>query len=71
MQRRTNSTRSSPAFYREADLLNGILPFSSSTLWRMVRRREFPRPVKLAPRVTAWPAAVVHQWIRGREEAER
>lgn len=71
MRRRPPSFSAAPAFYREADLVPGMLPFSSSTLWRMVRRGEFPRPVKLAPKVTAWPARVVDRWIREREGAAK
>lgn len=43
-----------------------ILPFSSATLWRMVRSGEFPRPVKLSQRVTAWKVEDIFDWISGR-----
>jgi prophage regulatory protein len=65
-------------YYREAQLVGrretpargaqpGLLPFSSATLWRMVRAGKFPKPVKLADRVTAWPAADVDAWRQSRE----
>lgn len=60
-----------PAFYREVDLVYRLLPFSSSTLWRMVKRGMFPEPVKLSPNVTAWPARNVDLWVREREEAAK
>lgn len=69
-QRKSNP-KSIPAFYREAQLVPSMLPVSSSTLWRMVRRGEFPAPVKLAPKVTAWPAGPVDRWIREREESSK
>ncbi len=40
-------------FVRQSDLLE-ILPFSAATLWRRVRAKKFPRPIKLSQRVTAW-----------------
>lgn len=39
------------------------LPFSAPTLWRMVRLGTFPRPVKLAERVTAWRVGAVRAWL--------
>lgn len=64
VRRTTNLPTKTPAFYREAQLVPGMLPFSSSTLWRLVERGDFPPPVKLSRKVTAWPASVVHRWIR-------
>lgn len=58
------------AFVREAELVRtdtnptGPLPFSTHTLWRMVRDGSFPRPSKLAPRVTAWLVQDVREWMR-------
>lgn len=52
---KTETAAPSPAFklYREKQLLT-LLPFSKTTLWKMVREGKFPKPVKLSPRVTAW-----------------
>ena len=35
---------------------NGPLPISRSTWWSKVRSGEFPQPIKLGPRTTAWRA---------------
>lgn len=40
-----------------------LLPFSSATLWRKVRAGEFPKPVKLGPRITAWPVESIREWM--------
>ena len=64
-------------YYREAQLvgrtataareaLPGILPFSHTTLWRLVRAGTFPKPIKLADRITAWRAEDVDAWLRSR-----
>jgi predicted DNA-binding transcriptional regulator AlpA len=61
-----------PAFYRVAQLVTtpsktGLLPFSNPTLWRLVKKGQFPKPVQLAPNVTAWPAEAVHAWIEAKK----
>ncbi len=49
-------------FLRQRQVL-AFVPISKSTLWRQVRARSFPSPVKLSARVTAWRAEDVRQWI--------
>jgi len=39
------------------------VPFSHATLWRKVKAGEFPQPVKLGPKITAWRAADVRAWL--------
>lgn len=41
----------------------GLLPFSASTLWRKVKAGEFPKPVKLSVRITAWRAEDIRTWL--------
>lgn len=40
-----------------------ILPFSAATLWRKVRTGEFPKPVKISARVTAWRVEDIRAWM--------
>ena len=56
----------SPAmgFVRQADLVPGMVPFSPASLWRKVKSGEFPQPVKLSARVTAWRLEDVHAWMQ-------
>jgi len=51
------------AYVRQAQLIPVPVPFSSATLWRRVKAGTFPRPVKLAERVTAWRVADVRRWL--------
>jgi len=44
----------------------GIVPFSCATLWRMVKAGEFPSPLRLSKRVTAWTVEDVRKWIESR-----
>jgi prophage regulatory protein len=41
-------------FVRQSQLIPVIFPFSPATLWRKVKEGTFPKPIKLAPRITAW-----------------
>jgi prophage regulatory protein len=50
-------------FVRQSQVLM-FVPVSKSTLWRRVRAKTFPAPVKLSPGVTAWRAEDIRGWIR-------
>ncbi|MDO9233251.1 MAG: AlpA family phage regulatory protein [Methylotenera sp.] len=56
------------SYKREADLIRKVLPFSSATLWRMVKAGTFPRPVKLGERITAWAVEDIRAWMLERAE---
>ena len=53
-------------YLRQKQLIPGIFPFSSATLWRQVKAGTFPPPVKLGPRITAWRVEDIRAHIRGR-----
>jgi predicted DNA-binding transcriptional regulator AlpA len=50
-------------FVRQAQLIPDVLPFSAATLWRKVSNKEFPAPIKLGPRITAWRWEDVNAFI--------
>ena len=50
-------------FIRQSQLIPFIVPFSSATLWRKVKSGEFPKPVKLSARITAWAVEDVQAWL--------
>jgi predicted DNA-binding transcriptional regulator AlpA len=54
------------AFLREAQLVPNMIPVSPATLWRWVREGNFPKPVRLSSRITAWRAEDVERWIASR-----
>jgi prophage regulatory protein len=63
------------AFIRESQLVQSPkrpgtpapLPFSAPTLWRMVAKGKFPRPIKLSERVTCWQVGSVRAWMASQE----
>lgn len=56
-------------FIRQARLIPNVVPFSSATLWRKCKAGQFPKPVKLSDRVTAWRVADVRAWIQAQNAA--
>lgn len=45
----------------------GILPMGESTIWEKVRRGEFPKPIKISPRITAWKRSDILQWLESKQ----
>lgn len=56
-------------YVRQSQLIPHIVPFSSATLWRKVKSGEFPHPVKLSERVTAWDVKEVRAWLQSKANA--
>jgi predicted DNA-binding transcriptional regulator AlpA len=50
-------------YIRQTGLVPHLLPFSNATLWRKVKRGEFPRPLKLSRGVTAWDMPEIRGWL--------
>ena len=53
---RSASTLPADGFVRLPSIIGpgGPIPVSKSTWWKGVQDGRYPRPIKLAPRVTAW-----------------
>lgn len=45
--------------------------FKRSKLYALIARGEFPPPIKLGPRVSAWPSDEIDEWIAQRIAASR
>lgn len=57
-------------FLRIADVQASV-GLSAGCIYKMVKRREFPAPVKLTTRSSAWLASEIDLWIDGRSKARR
>lgn len=55
-------------YIRQSQLIPEIIPVSSATFWRMVKAGEFPQPVKLSERCTAWKVEDIRAWIKSKDE---
>lgn len=51
-------------YVRQSQLVPHIIPFSPATLWRKVKAGQFPRPIKLSERVTAWAVEDIRAWMQ-------
>ena len=56
-------------YLRQSQLIPAILPFSGSTLWRKINSGDFPKPVKLSARVTAWRVDDIRDWMESVDSA--
>ncbi len=43
-----------------------IVPYSRSTIYSLIALGQFPAPVKLGPRASAWVESEVIAWIESR-----
>lgn len=51
------------AFIRLNQMIDTRLtPFSASTVWRKVKRGEFPPPTRLSENITAWQVGDIRRW---------
>ncbi len=60
----TSSFDNLPAtgYMRQPQVLE-VVPFSSATLWRKCKAGQFPKPVRLSERVTAWKVGDIRQFL--------
>jgi prophage regulatory protein len=60
----STTTATTTRYYRMKHILSDILPVNESTIWRWVKDDKFPKPMKLADKVTVWDAQEVDAWVR-------
>jgi len=58
------------AFIRLPEV-KAVTGLSKTTIYELIRVKDFPAPVRLGPRVVAWVKSEVRQWAVGRVEASR
>ena len=52
-----------------AGAVANMLSLSRPTLWRLVKRGAFPRPLRLSPRRIGWRRSTIEAWLAEREAA--
>ena len=62
MSRIDFNTLPDAALIRQRDLLT-VVPFSATSLWRKCGAGEFPKPIKLGEKTTAWRWGDVRKWL--------
>jgi prophage regulatory protein len=53
--------------YRQSDL-RAKIGLSTTSIYEMMAAGTFPRPVKLGPRIVAWPKSHIDAWLADRAE---
>ena len=51
------------------DQVMETLSVSRTTIYRFIRERNFPPPIKLGPGCNRWPASEVEDWVRKQPRA--
>lgn len=57
-------------YAREPQVLR-VIPWGRSTLWSKSKSGEFPSPVKLSARITAWKCEDVWSWIEAQGQTQK
>ena len=47
------------------------LGVSKSTLWKLVKREDFPQPIKLSAQMYRWPESAITAWIEAQVSARQ
>ena len=51
--------------------LTKIVPLVPSSIWRLVKKGTFPKPVKLSENCTAWKVEEVRAWLDAKADTAR
>jgi prophage regulatory protein len=57
-------------FLTEKQVLDRIVPWSRTTLWRKVRAGQFPAPRALSENRRGWLRSQVSEWVESRPVAD-
>lgn len=68
-QKPAQAFKVAPRLIRKRELLT-MLPFSAATLHRKVRAGDFPAPIKLGPRISAYSVEAVTSWLLAKGDAK-
>ncbi|MBS7348721.1 MAG: AlpA family phage regulatory protein [Comamonas sp.] len=41
----------------------GIVPASASSIWRWIKSGQFPAPIKISDKITAWRVGDIRVWL--------
>ncbi len=63
MSQSNSNTPPSPQGYLRIPQVLKLIPVSKSTWWSWVKEGKAPAPIKLGPKITAWKAEDIHQFL--------
>lgn len=62
-------SRMTPEKYYRLPELRALVPLSRSSIYEMMSKGKFPKPVKLTSKVVAWKSSDIAAWLAEREQA--
>src|SRR2546421_8633459 len=65
------SDNSKPVAILDEEKVHAVTSLSKTTRWRMERRGEFPKRVRLSPGRIGWRQDEIREWIDSRSRASR
>ncbi len=65
MTKETQSPSPTVSGFMRLDQVLKLIPVSKATWWNGCRSGRFPKPYKLAPRITAWKASDIQSLLEG------
>ena len=65
MYQQISNTNSPPlqGYLRIPQIVPHLVPVSKSTWWAWVKEGKAPKPTKLGPKITAWKASDIYQFL--------
>lgn len=54
--------------YRRTEV-EGLTGLSRTTIYNLMSKGEFPRPVRLTAKAVGWPESAISDWLESREAA--
>lgn len=59
------------AFVRIRQIVPDVIPFSTATIYRLVKGGTFPKPYRLGDSAVAWRVGEVREWIANLKRADQ
>ena len=48
-----------------------MLSIGRSTIYKLMKKNQFPQQIKLSERTVVWRLSVINEWIKEREKLDR
>lgn len=48
-----------------------MLSIGRSTIYKLMKKNQFPQQIKLSERTVVWRISVINEWIKEREKLDR
>lgn len=56
--------------YWRIETVLSVVPFSRSTLYRLILQDKFPKPTKVSENISMWKDLDIYNWMESQEEGD-